>query len=135
MENSTDSPLAHIRGVTLAEAREKRATTRKQRSSGQDPTQLKRNEKQAQVAAEVHTFEASAREWLRKTVADRALTTHKKNTAWLERNIFPDIGAMSASAVSSDWKILNVNEILALQVLDKHFAGAQARLCAKRPGH
>ncbi|ATQ78838.1 integrase [Massilia violaceinigra] len=85
--------------VSLAEARVKRAAARKQRADGLDPAQVKRDEKVAKTSAEVHSFEAVALEWLRKTAADRAETTQAKNVSWLEKNIFPAIGAMPISAI------------------------------------
>jgi hypothetical protein len=40
-----------------------------------------------------------AREWLNKTSAKRAAVTQEKVQSWLERDIFPEIGAMPISAV------------------------------------
>jgi integrase len=41
-----------------------------------------------------------ARDWLAKTAAEeRASSTQAKNTAWLERNVFPQIGAMPISTI------------------------------------
>lgn len=85
--------------VSLLEARAKRATARKVISDGGDPAQVKRDEKLAKSAAAAHTFEALAREWLAKTAADRADSTQKKNTSWLEKNIFPSVGAMPISKI------------------------------------
>jgi integrase len=85
--------------VSLLEARAKRATARKMISDGRDPAQVKRDEKLAQTAAEAHTFEALAREWLAKTAADRADETQQKNTSWLEKNVFPAIGPMPISKI------------------------------------
>src|SRR5450830_965929 len=85
--------------VTLTQARAARATARHQRANEIDPGAAKREAKHARAVAAAHTFEALARDWLRKTAADRAPTTQAKNTAWLERNIFPEIGAMPISTV------------------------------------
>jgi integrase len=85
--------------VTLLEARAKRAAARKVISDGRDPAQVKRDEKLAKTAVDAHTFEALAREWLAKTSADRAESTQRKNTSWLEKNIFPSIGAMPISKI------------------------------------
>lgn len=85
--------------VSLIEARSKRATARKIIADDGDPAQVKRDAKFARAAAAVHTFEDQAREWLAKTAADRAESTQKKNTSWLEKNIFPSIGAMPISQI------------------------------------
>ncbi|QYF95758.1 integrase arm-type DNA-binding domain-containing protein [Massilia sp. PAMC28688] len=86
--------------VSLSDARERRALARKQRAEGIDPAAAKRQLKQAAVAAEFHSFESVARDWLRKTAADRAQTTQDKNTAWLEKNVFPVIGGMPIADIS-----------------------------------
>jgi integrase len=85
--------------VTLAEARNKRLAARKLLDQGTDPARAKREEKQSKAIAAVHTFEAVARAWLAKTAADRASSTQDKNTAWLERNIFPSLGALPISTI------------------------------------
>lgn len=80
--------------VSLAEARDKRLAARKQLAQGIAPGRAKREEKQAKEKAALNTFEAVARAWLARTAAERAASTQEKNTAWLERNIFPIIGAL-----------------------------------------
>lgn len=85
--------------VSLLEARSKRAAARKIIADDGDPAQVKRDAKFAKAAAAVHTFEDQAREWLAKTAVDRAESTQKKNTSWLEKNIFPSIGAMPISHI------------------------------------
>ncbi|WP_426174239.1 tyrosine-type recombinase/integrase [Massilia sp. TWR1-2-2] len=85
--------------ISLLDARTKRAAARKLLAEGIDPGQAKREDKHARSVAAIHTFEAVARAWLAKTAADRAISTQEKNTAWLERNIFPVIGAMPVSTI------------------------------------
>jgi integrase len=85
--------------VTLAEARARRLAARKLLDQGIDPARAKREEKQSKAVAATYTFEAVARAWLAKTAADRASSTQDKNTAWLERNIFPSIGALPISTI------------------------------------
>jgi integrase len=85
--------------VTLAEARIKRLAARKLLDQGTDPARAKREEKHSKAAAALHTFEAVARAWLAKTAADRATSTQDKNTAWLERNVFPSIGTLPISTI------------------------------------
>jgi integrase len=85
--------------VTLAQARGRRDAARKLLAEGIDPSKAKRDEKQARASAAVSTFEVVARTWMAKTAATRAASTQDKNTAWLERNIFPWIGKMPISTI------------------------------------
>jgi integrase len=102
--------------VSLAEARDKRLAARKQLAQGVDPVRTKREEKQAKEKAALNTFEAVARAWLARTAAERAASTQEKNTAWLERNIFPAIGALPISTIKP-WEVLG-----ALRVIEKRGA-------------
>jgi integrase len=85
--------------VTLAEARDRRKAARKLLAQGIDPGQEKKERQREQCEANANTFEKLARDWLVKTAADRASSTQDKNTAWLERNVFPQIGAMPISTI------------------------------------
>jgi len=102
--------------VSLAEARDKRLAARKQLAQEIDPGRTKREEKQANEKAALNTFEAVARAWLEMTAAERAPSTQEKNTAWLERNIFPVIGALPISTIKP-WDVLS-----ALRVIEKRGA-------------
>jgi integrase len=85
--------------ISLAGARKRRDEARKLLAEGIDPSQAKRDDHHAKTAAAGHTFEAMARQWLRNTQAERAESTQHKNTSWLEKNIFPEIGAMQIAAI------------------------------------
>jgi integrase len=102
--------------VSLAEARDKRLAARKLMAQGIDPGIAKREEKHAKEKAALNTFEAVARAWLARTATDRAASTQEKNTAWLERNIFPAIGALPISTIKP-WDVLS-----ALRVIEKRGA-------------
>jgi integrase len=102
--------------VSLAEARDKRLAARKLMAQGIDPGMARREEKHAKEKATLNTFEAVARAWLARTAADRAASTQEKNTAWLERNIFPAIGALPISSIKP-WDVLS-----ALRVIEKRGA-------------
>jgi hypothetical protein len=80
--------------VTLAVARERRLAARRLLDRGIDPGQDKKERQREQGEANANTFEKLARDWLTKTAVARASSTQDKNTAWLERNVFPQIGAM-----------------------------------------
>ena len=92
--------LGVYKAVSLAGARERRDEARAQLAEGIDPAQVKQDKKQARNAAAENTFEAVARKWLAKTEAKRASSTQEKNVAWLERNIFPWIGARPVKEIT-----------------------------------
>ncbi len=85
--------------VSLAKARARRDKAREQLADGIDPSTAKREEKQAKAAAASSTFELVAREWLEKTKADRATSTHDKITGWLAKDVLPYLGARPISAI------------------------------------
>ena len=85
--------------VSLTQARAARAEARQLKATDIDPGQAKRDVKLAKAAAALNSFEAIARQWLAKTAAERAKSTQAKNTAWLEKNIFPEIGSMPISII------------------------------------
>ena len=86
--------------VSLTQARAARAAARQLKATDVDPGQAKRDGKLAKAAAALNSFEAVARQWLDKTAVDRAESTQAKNTAWLEKNIFPEIGSMPISTIT-----------------------------------
>lgn len=85
--------------VSLAIARRRREDARKLLAEGIDPGQAKRDNRHTKAGAAANTFETVARTWLMKTAANRAESTQEKNTAWLERNIFPVIGKMPIASI------------------------------------
>jgi integrase len=85
--------------VSLAQARAARASAQDLKASDIDPGQAKRAAKKAKEVEVAHTFETLAREWLQKTSVERAPSTQKKNTGWLEKNIFPEIGGMPIALI------------------------------------
>jgi integrase len=85
--------------VSLTQARAARAAARQLKATDVDPGQAKRDVKLAKAAAALNSFEAIARQWLTKTAPERAESTQAKNTAWLEKNIFPEIGSMPISTI------------------------------------
>ena len=85
--------------VSLAKARARRDKARELLADGIDPGAAKQEEKQTKAAAAANTFEAVAREWLKKMAADRMASTTTKVTAWLERDVIPFIGTMPISTI------------------------------------
>lgn len=90
--------LGVYKDVSLAKARERRDAARQLLADGTDPGKAKRDGKHARAVAGA-TFETVARDWLAKTAANRAESTQAKNTAWLDRNVFPWLGAVPIAAI------------------------------------
>lgn len=85
--------------VSLAKARKRRDDARELLDEGIDPAEAKASEKVNKAREANSTFEMVARTWLAKTSTTRVASTQEKNTAWLERNIFPEIGAMPIRSI------------------------------------
>jgi integrase len=111
--NGKENRLAFGRypDVSLAKARAARAEARQLRAADIDPGKARRDGKVAAAAAAAHTFEAVARAWLVKSAATRAASTQEKNQSWLEKNIFPLIGTLPISAISSRDVLLALQRI------------------------
>ncbi len=85
--------------VSLAKAHVRRDEARVLLADGIDPISAKRDAKRAEADAAANTFELVAREWLDKTAGVRMASTHAKVTTWLEKDVFPFIGAMPISTI------------------------------------
>lgn len=104
--------------VSLAKARKKRDEAREKLAEGIDPAQVKREEKQAKAFAAAHTFEEVARQWLKKTAADRAASTQEKITTWLEKDVFPSIGKKPISTLGPRDVLATVQKMEARGAID-----------------
>ena len=79
--------------VSLAKARKRRESARELLADGVDPSDAKREQKEAVLAESVNTFKAVALEWHRMKSKGCAQNTAKKLLTQLEKHIFPEIGA------------------------------------------
>lgn len=79
--------------ISLSAARKRREQARQQLAEGTDPSVAKKEQKAAAARADADTFEVIGREWLKKTAARRGPDTQSRVVSWLEKNIFPAIGA------------------------------------------
>ncbi len=91
--------------VTLADARQRREDARRLLANGTDPSEVRKAAKVAQAVAAalaVDTFEAVAREWLKKREAsgDTAATTLAKDRWRLEAYLFPAIGSRPIAEIN-----------------------------------
>lgn len=85
--------------ITLARARERCVVAKRLIAEGLDPLQARYEEKQEELFASTQTFEVVARMWLEKTAANRAQTTRVKVVGWLEKDVFPHLGAFPVSSL------------------------------------
>jgi integrase len=104
--------------VSLAEARKRRDKAREQLAKDVDPSTAKQTEKQAKAELAATTFERVARDWLTKTKADRADITQCKVTAWLEKDIFPELGKKPISAIGPRDVLAMVRKVEARAAFD-----------------
>jgi integrase len=61
--------------------------------------EAKREGRAAKKLAALNDFESVARAYLAKVASDRAESTLEKNTSWLERNVFPILGARPITSI------------------------------------
>jgi len=104
--------------VSLAEARKRREKAREQLAKDIDPSTAKRTEKQAKADLAASTFELVARDWLSKTKADRATITQDKVTAWLENDVFPQIGRKPIATIGPRDVLAMVRKVEAREAFD-----------------
>ena len=87
--------------VTLAEAREKRDTARKQLANGIDPGEVRKAQKAAKLEEGTNTFEAVAREWHQKFKAKWSVNHAKAIFTRLEQDVFPFIGVRPIAEIKA----------------------------------
>jgi integrase len=78
--------------VTLKDARAKRDEARKLLSDDVDPGEHRKAARAARLASAANNFEAVAREWFERMMADKAPSHKDKVIARLENDIFPWLG-------------------------------------------
>ena len=104
--------------ISIAKARKRRDEARALLADGIDPSQIKRNDKQAKIIAASNTFESVAQQWLKKTSSERAAITQEKVTAWLKHDVFPHIGNQSISSIKPLDILVTVRRIEARGAID-----------------
>ena len=86
---------------TLAEAREKRETARKQLANGIDPGEVRKAQKAAKQEQGSNSFEAVSREWHQKFKAQWTENHAGRIMTRLEQDVFPFIGARPIAEVKA----------------------------------
>lgn len=86
--------------ISLAEARNLRDDARKLVAKGIDPSQAKKDLKEAQAEDRANTFKKIALQWYERQADSLAEKTKKMLNARLERDIYPAIGDMPVSELT-----------------------------------
>lgn len=114
--------------MSLAEAREKRDTARKQVANGIDPVEERKAQKLAQQLSTENSFEAICREW-HSNKADRWTVAYREEIIkTFEQDIFPFIGKRPISEI----KPLELLEVL--RRIEKRGALEKTRKVRQRCG-
>ena len=95
--------------VCLKDARDRRDEAKKQLANGIDPAMVRQSQKHQQ--SQPNTFEAVAREWHAKFKPGWSVTHASRLLRLLERDIFPWIGSMPVSDVSSPLLLQTIRRI------------------------
>ncbi|MDP1864071.1 MAG: integrase arm-type DNA-binding domain-containing protein [Thiobacillus sp.] len=97
--------------VSLARAREKRDEARKLLADGLDPSESRKQRKQADMAASANSFEAVAREWHAGKSKKWAKVTATKALIHLETYVFTDIGHLPIASVKASQLLAMLRKI------------------------
>jgi len=95
--------------VSLKDARDRRDEAKKQLANGIDPGMVRQSQKHQQ--SQPNTFEAVAREWHAKFKPGWSDTHASRLLRLLERDIFPWLGSMPVSDVSSPLLLQTIRRI------------------------
>lgn len=104
--------------VGLARAREKRDEARKLLADGIDPGELRKATKTQQAERAANSFEAVAREWFAKHLADKAETHRDKVIRRLEKDVFPWLGGRPIAEITAPELLATIRRIEARGAVD-----------------
>jgi integrase len=104
--------------LLLGEARERLLDARRLLAKGIDPVEHAKLEKIARSLAATHTFEAVAKEWLDKIVAEGAAPMTVKKARWLLAKLYPAIGRRPIAEISAHELLLALKKIEATKRYD-----------------
>jgi len=97
--------------ITLIEAREVHRTAHKMVAQGVDPNEQKQVLSLQKRTENIETFEAIAREWLKKREGEIEDKTLKNIERRLERNLFPKIGRLPIKSITAPILLEAIKEI------------------------
>jgi integrase len=105
------SALGVYPDVSLARAREKRDEARKLIADGIDPGELRKATKTMNKERAANSFEAVAREWFAKHLADKAETHRDKVIRRLEKDVFPWLGGRPVAELTAPEVLATIRRI------------------------
>ena len=120
--------LGQYPDVSLSEARAKRDEQRKLIAAGNDPVAVKREQRQAKVAASEHTFEAVARQWFQHWSGSKNPRHAGYVLARLQADVFPAIGSRPVA------EILAPELVSMVKAIEKRGALDIAKRCLQMTG-
>jgi integrase len=97
--------------VSLARAREKRDEARKLIADCIDPGELRKSTKTMNKERAANSFEAVAREWFTKHLADKAETHRDKVIRRLEKDVFPWLGGRPVAELTAPEVLATIRRI------------------------
>lgn len=110
--------LGQYPDVSLAQARDKRDTARKQLAQGFDPGFIKKTAKSNRQDELVNTFETIAREWHADHMKNKAPSHSEKVIRRFELYVFPYIGKMPISDIKPQDVIATLKLILKQNIIE-----------------
>lgn len=87
--------------VSLKDARTKRDEARKLLANDTDPSEHRKAAREARLASAANNFEAVAREWFERMMADKAKSHKDKVIARLENDLFPWLGRRPVADITA----------------------------------
>ena len=98
-------------GITLADARDRRAQARKVLAAGNDPGEVKKEAKRAATLNNANTFEVVAREWCEKRKHEWAPGSVRCKLHYLEKQLLPTLGHRAITAITAP-QVLNLLRVI-----------------------
>jgi integrase len=120
--------LGQYPDVSLSDARVKRDEQRKLVAAGDDPVAVKREQRQAKVAASEHTFEVVARQWYQHWSGPKNPRHAGYVLARLEADVFPAIGLRPVAEILAP-ELVNM-----VKAIEKRGALDIAKRCLQMTG-
>ena len=136
--------IGPYKDISLVQARAEREQVRAHLREGRNPLQARETRRAAAVASSAQTFEAVARDWLKKRHKQWGAVHYDKSERALERDVFPDLGELPVADIRPAMVSKIIEDIAARGAVDtagkvlQHIGGvfrlAQARdLCTDNP--
>lgn len=108
--------------VSLKQARDAQHEASKHLAQGIDPSLAKKLQARSPIE---NTFEAVAREWIERYLTDKSASHHTRTVSYLERDVFPYLGARPVALIKPPELIPIIDRIHKRVVRDSHLRTLQ----------